>query len=318
MMEWKLNERSADDAAPWEQTGSPGHEPLGLAGMIAKWTEGEHRVDTEIPGLVFHRWESPTEPTSYMFAPHLCLIAQGVKRILLGEEIYVYDARTFVLSSVELPIISHILEASPEKPYLGLTLELDLKEISRLMLHDGIPPSLSGPTNRGIGVSKLTPSLLNAVERLLELLDNPKEISVFLPLIQQEIYYRLLMGEQGDRLRQIVNAESRSWQIGRAIDWMKKNFDQPLHISELASRVGMSTSGFHQHFRALTSISPLQFQKRIRLTEARRLMLMENMDAGNASFQVGYESPTQFNREYKRMFGKPPRVDIKSLQTALA
>lgn len=287
-----------------------------LAEIITKRTEGEHRVTTAIPGLVLHRWLTPTEPTSYMFAPHLCLIAQGVKRILLGEESYVYDANTFVVSSVELPIISQILEASPEKPYLGLTLELDLKEISRLMLQDDLPSSHAGPTNRGIGVSKLTPSLLKTVERLLELLDTPEEIPLFLPLVRQEIYYRLLMSDQENRLKQIIRAESRSWQIARAIDWMKENFDIPLSIKELAKHAGMSPSGFHQHFRALTALSPLQFQKKIRLNEARRLMLLENMDAGNASFQVGYESPTQFNREYKRMFGNPPRADIKNLQMA--
>lgn len=302
-----------------ENIPSSGHEKKSrkLAEMIDEWTAGKHQAITDIPGLTLHSWPTPTEPNSYMFAPHLCLIAQGVKRILLGEEAFVYDAHSFIVSSVELPVISQVMEASPEKPYLGLTLELDLKEVSRLMLQDSMKPSPTTATDRAMGVSKLQPSLLNAVERMLELLYVPEEIPVFLPLIQQEIYYRLLMDTEGDRLRQIVNAESRSSQIARVIDWMKNNYDQPLHINELAKHAGMSPSGFHQHFRALTSISPLQFQKRIRLNEARRLMLAENMDAGNASFQVGYESPTQFNREYKRMFGKPPRVDIKNLQTAV-
>lgn len=290
------------------------HEPLRLAEMIAGWTQGKHQVATAIPGLELHRRESPTEPHSYMFSPHLCLIAQGTKQILLGEEAYIYDATSFVVSSVELPLVSNIMEASPEKPYLGLTLELDLQEISHLMLHDRLASRPEHPADRGIGVSKMTPALLNAVERLLELLETPADIPVFLPLVRQEIYYRLLMDEQGGRLRQIVMAESHSCQIAKAIDWMKKHFDRPLSIGELASRAGMSPSSFHQHFRTLTAISPLQFQKRIRLNEARRLMLVENMDAGNASFRVGYESPTQFNREYKRMFGNPPRADIKRLQ----
>lgn len=290
------------------------HEPLRLAEMIAGWTQGKHQVATAIPGLELHRWESPTEPHSYMFSPHLCLIAQGTKQILLGEEAYIYDAKSFVVSSVELPLVSKIMEASPEKPYLGLTLELDLQEISHLMLHDSLASRPEHPADRGIGVSKMTPALLNAVERLLELLRTPAEIPVFLPLVRQEIYYRLLMDEQGARLKQIVMAENHSCQIAKAIDWMKKHFDRPLSIGELASRAGMSPSSFHQHFRTLTAISPLQFQKRIRLNEARRLMLVENMDAGNASFRVGYESPTQFNREYKRMFGNPPRADIKRLQ----
>ena len=290
-------------------------KPLRLAGMIAGWTYGKHQVSTAIPGLELHRWESPTEPHSYMFSPHLCLIAQGTKQILLGDEAYLYDAQSFVVSSVELPLVSKIMEASPEKPYLGLTLELDLQEISQLMLHDSVATRPERPTDRGIGISKMTPALLNAVERLMELLETPADIPVVLPLVRQEIYYRLLMDEQGGRRRQIVVAESHSSQIAKAIDWIKKHFDQPLSIGELASRAGMSPSSFHQHFRTLTAISPLQFQKRIRLNEARRLMLVENMDAGNASFRVGYESPTQFNREYKRMFGNPPRTDIKRLQT---
>lgn len=292
------------------------HEPLHLAEMIAGWTQGKHQTATTIPGLELHRWESPTEPHSYMFSPHLCLIAQGVKHILLGEEAYVYDAQSFIVSSVELPLVSKIIEASPEKPYLGLTLELDLQEISQLMLHDCLAPLRERPADRGIGVSKMTPALLNAVERLLELLETPEDIPIFLPLVRREIYYRLLMDEQGYRLRQIVMAESHSYQIAKAISWMKKHFDRPLSIGELASHAGMSPSSFHQHFRTLTAITPLQFQKRIRLNEARRLMLVENMDAGNASFRVGYESPTQFNREYKRMFGNPPRKDIKKLQAA--
>lgn len=308
-------ERETTGSSSGTEQERPSGKPLRLAAMIEKWTRGEHQVTTAIPGLALHRRESPTEPSCYMFSPHLCLIAQGVKRILLGEEAYVYDERSFVVSSVELPLVSYVTEASPEKPYLGLTLELDVKEISKLMHHDRLPSPRSGPTSRGIGVSKLTPSLLNAVERLVSLLETPEEIPIFRNLIQREIYYRLLMDEeQGARLRQIVVAESRSSQIARAIDWMKEHFDQPLHIKELAKHAGMSPSGFHQHFRALTAISPLQFQKRIRLNEARRLMLQENLDAGNAAFQVGYESPTQFNREYKRMFGKPPRTDIKSLQ----
>ena len=188
-------------------------KPLRLAGMIAGWTDGKHQVSTAIPGLELHRWESPTEPHSYMFSPHLCLIAQGTKQILLGDEAYLYDAQSFVVSSVELPLVSKIMEASPEKPYLGLTLELDLQEISQLMLHDSVATRPECPTDRGIGVSKMTPALLNAVERLMELLETPADIPVFLPLVRQEIYYRLLMDEQGGRLRQIVVAESHSSQI---------------------------------------------------------------------------------------------------------
>lgn len=282
--------------------------------ILDERTKEKRRDETPIPGLVLHRWGHPTEPSSYLFTPHLCLIAQGVKRIILGDEAYVYDDRTYVVSSVELPIISQIIEATPAKPYLGLTLELDLQEISRIMLNGSSTAPAASPTDRGIGVSRLTPTLLSAVERLLSLLNTPEDIPIFHPLIRQEIYHRLLMGAQGGRLRQIVRAESRSSRIAKAIDHMKKHFDRTLSVQTLSGMAGMSPSSFHQHFRALTAITPLQFQKRIQLTEARRLMLLEQMDAGTAAFHVGYESPTQFTREYKRMFGNPPKTDIKKLQ----
>ncbi len=285
-----------------------------LARMIARATEGRHEVVTDIQGLVLHRWETPTEPHNYMFAPHLCLIAQGVKRILLGDEAFVYDADSFIVSSVELPIISHIVEATPEKPYLGLTLELDLQDIANLLMSDGMPDDASRAVDRGMGVARMERSLLGAVERLLELLEAPAEIPVFFPLIRREIYCRLLLGSQGERLRQMVRAESRGQRIARAVGWMKAHFDEPLRIDELARHAGMSPSSLHQHFRAVTAMSPLQYLKKMRLNEARRLMLVENMDAGNAGFRVGYESPTQFNREYKRMFGHPPRADIRRLR----
>lgn len=288
--------------------------PSPLARMIARATEGRHEKITAVPGLVLHRWETPTEPHSYMFAPHLCLIAQGVKRILLGNEAFVYDADSFIVSSVDLPILSHIVEATPEKPYLGLTFELDLQDIADLMMSDGMPADPSRPVDRGMGVGRMEHSLLSAVERMLELLDAPAEIPVFLPMIRREIYCRLLLGCQGERLRQMVRAESRGHRIARAIAWMKTHFDESLRIEALARHVGMSPSSLHQHFRAVTAMSPLQYLKKMRLNEARRLMLVENMDAGNAGFRVGYESPTQFNREYKRMFGYPPRADIRRLR----
>lgn len=313
-----MNEDSNDSPTGAEETREANLQASRrLAAMIECRTRKGHQEVTAVPGLSLFRQNSPTEPNCYMFTPHLCLVAQGVKRILLGDESYPYDALSYVVTSVDLPLASHIVEATPEKPYLGLTLELDLKEISGLMLQDSLTAAASGPINRGIGVSKTTPELLNAVERLVGLLDAPQEIPVFGHLIRHEIYCRLLMdANQGPRLRQIVIAKSRGRQIAKAIDWMKAHYNEPLSIKELAQRAGMSPSAFHQHFRSLTSISPLQFQKRIRLNEARRLMLAENMDAGNASYLVGYESPTQFNREYKRMFGNPPRTDIKNLQAA--
>ena len=262
--------------------------------------------------------EAPTQTTSYMHEPSICLIAQGAKRVLLGEETYAYDAQHFLLASVDLPIVAQITEASPETPYLGLKLKLDPREIAQLMADSSLPPPRAQQESRGMAVGELSESLLCTFLRLLDLLDEPENIPILAPLIQREILYRLLVGEQGPRLRQIGAAGCRSHQIARAIDWLKANFSQPLRIDDLATRVRMSTSAFHHHFRALTAMSPLQYQKWLRLHEARKLMLTEQLDAANAAFQVGYESPSQFSREYSRLFGAPPLRDIKSLQQVAA
>lgn len=284
-----------------------------LADRIAQWTRGRNRLDTPIQGLSLHRWERPTEPTSYMLAPSVCLIGQGRKRLLLGEEAYAYDAHRFLITSVDLPVVAQIIEASTDKPYLGLTMEFDLRVIAQLMLDDDRPPTRSLKERRAVAVSTVSPPLLDAFARLLDLLEHPSDIAALAPLVQQEIFYRLLTGEQGLRLRQIASAGHRGFQISRAIDWLKDNFNKPLRIDELAGEVGLSTSALHSHFRATTAMSPLQFQKKMRLTEARRLMLTEQIDASRAAFEVGYESPSQFNREYNRQFGAPPMRDIKRL-----
>ena len=282
---------------------------VGLAERIAQWTVGVNRHDTPIQGLTFHR----SDPTSYMLAPSLCLIGQGKKRVFLGEDVYVYDAHHYLISSVDLPVVAQILEASSETPYLGLTLEINMRTIARLMVERDIAPSRPSRDQSGIAVSKVSPILLDAFKRLIDLLDQPEDIPVLSPLVQQEIAYRLLVGEQGPWLRQIVSGEGRSHRIARAIEWLKNNFDKPLKVDDLAKRAGLSASAFHNHFRAVTSMSPLQYQKRMRLNEARQLMLTERMEASTAAFEVGYESPTQFSREYSRMFGAPPMRDIKNL-----
>ena len=263
--------------------------------------------------LTLVRRDAPTSTTSYMHEPSICLIAQGAKRVLLGDETYVYDAHHFLLASVDLPIMAQVLEASPEKPYLGLMLKLDPREIAQLMADSSLPPPRTQHEDRGMAVGELSEPLLCAFLRLLDLLEEPEHIPILAPLVQREILYRLLIGPQGPRLRQIGAAGCRSHQIARAIDWLKANFAQPLRIDDLATQVRMSTSAFHHHFRALTAMSPLQYQKWLRLHEARKLMLTERLDAANAAFQVGYESPSQFSREYSRLFGAPPLRDIRSL-----
>ncbi|TOD42846.1 AraC family transcriptional regulator [Vibrio parahaemolyticus] len=285
-----------------------------LAKLIDRWTGDANQYDTPISGLRFSRWTTPTPPTSYTHNPSICLIAQGRKQVLLGEESFIYDANHFLISSVDLPIIANIIEASEEQPYLGLIMELDLTEISQLIVDSELAFTQSKEAQKGIAVGELSESLLDAFVRLAELLDEGQNIKILAPIIKREIFYRLLMSEQGTRLHQIVTAGSHSHQIAKAIDWLKNNFVKPLSVGDLASYTGMSKSSFYTHFRSMTSMTPLQFQKKLRLSEARRLMLTENLDAMAATFKVGYESPSQFSREYSRLFGAPPSKDIKSLR----
>ncbi|TOE66653.1 AraC family transcriptional regulator [Vibrio parahaemolyticus] len=288
-----------------------------LAKLIDRWTGDANQYDTPISGLRFSRWTTPTPPTSYTHNPSICLIAQGRKRVLLGEESFIYDANHFLISSVDLPIIANIIEASEEQPYLGLIMELDLTEISQLIVDSELAFTQSKEAQKGIAVGELSESLLDAFVRLAELLDEGQNIKILAPIIKREIFYRLLMSEQGTRLHQIVTAGSHSHQIAKAIDWLKNNFVKPLSVGDLASYTGMSKSSFYTHFRSMTSMTPLQFQKKLRLSEARRLMLTKNLDAMAATFKVGYESPSQFSREYSRLFGAPPSKDIKSLRENL-
>ncbi len=283
-----------------------------LAQRISQYASDEGGV-SKIPGFELYRIESFTDPVSYTLESSICLIAQGVKRVMLGEEVYVYDANNYLITSVDLPVVAHIIEASSEKPYLGLRLELDQREIAQLMVDNNLPSPRSQKASRGIAVSELNLPLLDAFRRLTDLLAQPEDIPILAPLIKREILYRLLIGEQGPRLRQIGAMGSQSQQIAKAITWLKENYKQRFHIDDLAADIGMSASTFHNHFRSLTAMSPLQYQKRLRLNEARTLMLIDHLDAATASFQVGYESPSQFSREYSRMFGAPPSRDIKGL-----
>jgi AraC-like DNA-binding protein len=249
-----------------------------------------------------------------MYDPCLCLVAQGAKRVMLGDEEYVYDANHFLITSVGLPVVSNVVEASKDAPLLGLALQIDLRLAAQLMVDSNLPTPRTPQCGRGIAVSEVSAPLLSAFQRLLDLLDQPEDIPILAPLLHKEILYRLLVGDQGPRLRQIASAGSHGNQIVRAVDWLKENYAQQLKIEGLAKQIGMSTSTFHHHFRAMTAMSPLQFQKWLRLHEARRLMLTESQDATSAALQVGYESPSQFSREYRRQFGAPPLRDIRKLQ----
>ena len=284
-----------------------------LSGLIASLIGQKARIDTDVPGLSLHRWTEPTDPTSYMLAPSICLIGQGRKRLFLGEETFIYDAEHFLITSVELPVVTQIIEASPEKPYLGLTMELDLRLISQLMIDNQITPDKKQTDRCGIGVSRVPGNLNDAFCRLLSLASQPEDIVPLAHLIRQEIFYRLLKSDQGPRLRAITSNANHGYQIARTIEWMKENFSKPVKVEDLANNSGMSVSAFHNHFRSMTAMSPLQFQKKMRLNEARRLMLAEHLDASKAAFEVGYESPSQFSREYSRLFGAPPMKDIRQL-----
>lgn len=288
---------------------------IGILGKsIARLTEKEELHTTAVPGLSLFRRPEPTEPITGMYEPSVCLVAQGAKRVRLGDDTFVYDAHHYLITSVHLPTVVQIVEASREKPYLGLRLMLDLREISQLMADSSLPQPRAQKSSRGMATGEVTLPLLTAFQRLIDLLTEQQDIPILAPIIQREIIYRLLVGDQGERLRQIASAGSQSHQIARAIAWLKGNFSQPLSIDDLAEQASMSTSTFHHHFRSMTALSPLQFQKQLRLQEARRLMLAERLDAANAAFQVGYESPSQFSREYNRLFGAPPLRDITNLR----
>jgi AraC-like DNA-binding protein len=289
-----------------------------LGRSIARWTDKPDRVVTAIPGFSLFRRDEPTEPISAMYVPSICMIAQGAKRVLLGDDTYVYDARRFLITSVHLPTVVQIVKASRERPCLGLMLTLDQREMSQLMVDSHLPPPRAQQSSRGMATGEVTLPLLTAFQRLIDLLAEPKDIPILAPIIQREITYRLLVGDQGARLRQMASAGSQSHRIARAIDWLKGHFTRPLRIDDLATQVNMSPSTFHHHFRSLTAMSPLQYQKSLRLNEARRLMLTERLDAATAAFQVGYESPSQFSREYGRLFGQPPLRDITNLRQMAA
>ncbi len=289
-----------------------------LTNHISRWTENEHHLETKIPGLVLAKYEEPTPPKNGIYEPSICLVVQGAKRVLLGDDEYIYDADHFLITSVGLPVKASVLEASKETPLLGLVLKVDLRMVAQLMVDRSLPFSRTPQAGRGMAVSKVSVPLLNAFLRLTDLLDQPEDIPILAPLIHKEILYRLLVSEQGPRLRQIASTGSHSHQITRAIDWLRENYAQQLKIENLAKDIGMSSSAFHHHFRSVTAMSPLQYQKKMRLLEARRLMLTEQQDATSAAVQVGYESPSQFSREYRRQFGAPPLRDIKRLQEMAA
>jgi AraC-like DNA-binding protein len=248
--------------------------------------------------------------------PALCVIAQGSKEIMLGDHRYRYDPAHYLIATAELPIASQITEASKEHPYLGLVLTLDPTFVGSVMVEAGHPAPRSHSAMKAIDVSPLDAGLLDAVVRLVRLLDSPTDARFLAPLVKREIVYRLLTGEQGGRVCHIAALGGHTHRIAKAIERLRKDFDQPLRIENIARELGMSVSGFHHHFKEVTAMSPLQFQKQLRLQEARRLMLGEDLDAASAGYRVGYGDAAHFTREYKRLFGTPPMRDVERLREA--
>jgi AraC-like DNA-binding protein len=270
----------------------------------------------EVPGsLRLLRQSSPTPKDHGVSSPAFCVIAQGSKEVLLGDDCYRYDANRYLITAAALPTATRVTEASEERPYLGVVLGLDPALVGSVMVEAGHPAPREHAAVRAFDVSPLKAGLLDAVVRLVRLLDSPADEAHFLrPLVTREIVFRLLNGEQGGRLRQIAVLGGHSHRIARALERLQKNFDRPLRIEDIARELGMSVSGFHHHFRAVTAMSPLQFQKQLRLQEARRLMLGEDLDAASAGYRVGYSDASHFTREYKRHFGAPPARDVEQLR----
>jgi len=286
-----------------------------LAERIAQAVRADGRVEST-KGLFLQRISSPNEPLHSVSEPAFCVIAQGSKEILLGDERYRYDPAHYLLVTAGLPVAAHVVEASPQQPYLSFRLKLDPALVGSVMAEDGRISPRGQADVRAIAVSQLDAGLLDAALRLVRLLDSPAEARFLAPLIKREIVYRLLMGKQGDRLRHIAILDGHTHRIARAIERIRTEFDQPLRIEDMAQDLGMSVSSFHYHFKAVTAMSPLQFQKRLRLQEARRLILGDGLAATNAAYRVGYEDASHFSREYKRLFGLPPISDAARLREA--
>ena len=289
-----------------------------MAAIIAAHAPSTGNFATAIDGLGLFRRDQPTTPDPCMIEPSVVLVMQGRKKMLIGEQSFAYDTDRFLITSLDLPASSQVVEASTDDPCVGLVMRLDLRLIAELAASSGhSPQAKSAEKGVGLWLSKVSLGITEPFLRLLRLLDEPDAMEVLAPMIKREIHFRLLQSGQAHRLRQIASIDSQGYRIAKAIDWLKVNFSASVKVDELAAQVQMSTPTFHHHFRQLTGMSPLQYQKWLRLNEARRLMLNEHMDASSAAYGVGYESPSQFSREYSRLYGAPPKRDILNLRQAM-
>lgn len=285
-----------------------------LVDLIGRHALADGLHPTAIPGVSLARAAAPTLPMPVVYEPTLCLIAQGRKRVIAGGRAYVYDAASYLVASIDIPVMGSVIEASEREPYLCLVLDLDMTTLSELALRHSAPADQNALPSAGVELNDTSPELFDAAVRLVRLLDTPQHIEELAPLAVREILYRLLTGSGQGVLRQLANADSRLRQIARAIAWLREHYTQGCRIEDLADVAGMSRSTFHTHFKAVTGMSPLAFRSQLRLQEARRLMVADAVDAAGAGYRVGYESPSQFSRDYRRLFGVPPAEDARRLR----
>jgi AraC-like DNA-binding protein len=284
-----------------------------LADKIAFFVGSAKKLVTDVPGLTLTRRTRPMPPASGTYEPSLAVVAQGRKRVELGKTSFIFDESRFLLTSLDLPIVGQVIEASEQAPFLCMMLKLEMPVVRELLNREELPRVTSDSPAMATG--KTTAELLSACCRLMDLLGKPQEIPFLSDLIQREIIYRILQAPAGARLRAIATLGDQSHRTAKAIAWLRANFSKPLRVEELAEIAGMGVSTLHHHFRALTALSPLQYQKQLRLQAARGRMLTDGLDAAGAAFAVGYESSSQFNREYSRFFGQPPMRDIRNLRS---
>ncbi len=286
-----------------------------LTAIVERYAQAEGLTPTAWSALSFFRADSPSDRSCAMYEPCLGLLLQGNKHILLGDERFEQENGHYLINSIDVPVSAQVMRASPHEPCLCITLRLDPVRIGEWLSEVKLPKPATA-TARGLALSPVSTDILDPLLRLARLLDSPRDLPLLAPLIERELIYRLLIGEQGARLAQIATAGGQGQQIARAIQWLKQHYNKPLRIDDLANMVNMSASSLHHHFREITAMSPLQYQKLLRLHEARRMLLTEGCDVATAAHRVGYESPSQFSREYSRQHGAPPLRDVNRLRYA--
>ena len=287
-----------------------------LAELLRRHAPDDGTHQCLLPGVKLIRSSTPTMPMPVIYEPTLCLVAQGRKQAVLGTTAFFYDPSSYLIASVDLPVMGSVVDATEDQPYLCLQIDLDMTSLADLVIRYPASRPKAGRGPMGLALNRTTPALLDAAVRLASLLDTPEDIEVLAPMAMREILYRLLTGPSADTMQQMAQAGSRLNQIACAIVWIRTNFRNACPVEQAAEVAGMSRSTFHAHFRTITSMSPIEFRTQLRVQEAQRLMVSEAMDAANAGFNVGYGSPSQFSRDYARVFGAPPAKHASQLRNA--